>query len=270
MNHYEVLQVDPRAEPEVIEAAYRRLMRKYHPDIMDADRRDDPDIQRRVREINKAYEVLRDPFQRAAYDAELRSVVAESPLQLEKREYSARCGRTGKSFVVILARKKGASGPFRVMGIGPVKDDGKKVRGFASRLLGALHRRDVTDVRDHSDLDINELEELFSESDSLDFGNIDWAEYKCPACRREFVHPDGMRSTWGVCGKCGGIYCAGGIRRTLVGGVMNCPWCGTKRQVTYHVRPGDKTHKLVRGRRRTGEDKIALTDNHTKKLPPAG
>jgi DnaJ-class molecular chaperone len=28
---YEVLQVDPRAEAEIVEAAYRRLARKYHP-----------------------------------------------------------------------------------------------------------------------------------------------------------------------------------------------------------------------------------------------
>ncbi len=30
---YKVLQVDPEAEDEVIEAAYRRLARKYHPDV---------------------------------------------------------------------------------------------------------------------------------------------------------------------------------------------------------------------------------------------
>ena len=32
-NPYKVLQVDPEAEDEVIEAAYRRLARKYHPDV---------------------------------------------------------------------------------------------------------------------------------------------------------------------------------------------------------------------------------------------
>ncbi|HSD83576.1 MAG TPA: DnaJ domain-containing protein, partial [Anaerolineae bacterium] len=33
-NYYQILQVVPQAEPEVIEAAYRRLMRKYHPDVL--------------------------------------------------------------------------------------------------------------------------------------------------------------------------------------------------------------------------------------------
>lgn len=58
---YEVLQVDPRAEPEVVRAAYRVLARKYHPDHGgDA---------RRMIEINDAWDVLGDPSRRAAYDA---------------------------------------------------------------------------------------------------------------------------------------------------------------------------------------------------------
>ncbi len=63
-DYYRILQVDPAAEPEVIEAAYRRLCRKYHPDLNPS-----PEAERRMREINAAYAVLRDPVQRAAYDA---------------------------------------------------------------------------------------------------------------------------------------------------------------------------------------------------------
>jgi hypothetical protein len=269
LDYYEVLQVDPCAEPEVIEAAYRCLIRKYHPDMRDADERDDPEIQRRTREINEAYDVLRDPVRRAAYDTERQPGRAGSALHLEKREYPARCGRTRQSFLVILARGKGASGPFRVVGIGPVNDDGKKRGDWFRRLVRAF-RRGAADVRDPSDLDSKALYELFDESEALDFGNIDWAGYRCPVCRREFVHPDGMRSTWAVCGKCGGVYCTGGIRRTRVGGIASCPWCGTKRQVTYHVRPGAKAHKYVRGRRRTEGDSPALPGNPPRKLPPAG
>jgi curved DNA-binding protein CbpA len=58
---YEVLQVSPRAEPEVIRAAYRTLARKYHPDHGgDA---------RRMIDLNDAWDVLGDPNRRAAYDA---------------------------------------------------------------------------------------------------------------------------------------------------------------------------------------------------------
>ena len=58
---YEVLQVHPRAEPEVLRAAYRVLARKYHPDHGgDA---------RRMITLNDAWDVLGDPVKRAEYDA---------------------------------------------------------------------------------------------------------------------------------------------------------------------------------------------------------
>ena len=62
-NPYKVLQVDPSAEPEVIEAAFRRLARKYHPDVNPA-----PEAAARMRDLTAAYGTLRDPARRAAYD----------------------------------------------------------------------------------------------------------------------------------------------------------------------------------------------------------
>ena len=64
-NHYECLGVAPGAEDAVIRAAYRALMRLYHPDM-----NDDGQAQSRVREITAAFAVLRDPQKRAAYDAQ--------------------------------------------------------------------------------------------------------------------------------------------------------------------------------------------------------
>ncbi|MGQ9552927.1 MAG: DnaJ domain-containing protein [Anaerolineae bacterium] len=60
---YKILQVDPDAEPEVVEAAYRRLALKYHPDVSTA-----PDAAERMRDLNMAYEVLGDAGKRARYD----------------------------------------------------------------------------------------------------------------------------------------------------------------------------------------------------------
>jgi len=62
VDYYRILQVDPEADPDVVEAAYKRLARKYHPDL-----NPDPDANRRMQEINLAYEVLGDPQKRAEY-----------------------------------------------------------------------------------------------------------------------------------------------------------------------------------------------------------
>ena len=62
---YKTLQVDPEAEDEVIQAAYRRLARKYHPDVMPG-----PEAATRMAAINAAWARLGDPLARAAVDRE--------------------------------------------------------------------------------------------------------------------------------------------------------------------------------------------------------
>lgn len=63
---YQVLQVDPMAEQEVVDAAYKRLALKYHPDTSKA-----PDASDRMREIIEAHGVLTDPKKRERYDASI-------------------------------------------------------------------------------------------------------------------------------------------------------------------------------------------------------
>jgi curved DNA-binding protein CbpA len=62
---YRVLQVDPSADSDVIEAAYKRLARKYHPD----HNRGDPSAEERMKRINEAFRVLGKAHLRAEYDA---------------------------------------------------------------------------------------------------------------------------------------------------------------------------------------------------------
>jgi molecular chaperone DnaJ len=60
---YELLGVDRDADADALKKAYRRLARKYHPDV-----NPDPEAQERFKEISNAYEVLSDPQKRAVYD----------------------------------------------------------------------------------------------------------------------------------------------------------------------------------------------------------
>ncbi|HLF11659.1 MAG TPA: DnaJ domain-containing protein, partial [Gammaproteobacteria bacterium] len=62
-DYYEVMGVARDASPEDIKRTYRRLARKYHPDVSK-----EADAEERFKELGEAYEVLRDPEKRAAYD----------------------------------------------------------------------------------------------------------------------------------------------------------------------------------------------------------
>ena len=65
LDPYTTLQVDSEAEDEVIVAAYRRLARKYHPDVTAG-----PEAAARMTAINAAWELIGDPKKRAAFDRE--------------------------------------------------------------------------------------------------------------------------------------------------------------------------------------------------------
>lgn len=62
-DYYAVLGVARDASAEEIKRAWRKLARKYHPDVSK-----EPDAEKRMKEINEAFEVLGDPEKRAAYD----------------------------------------------------------------------------------------------------------------------------------------------------------------------------------------------------------
>ena len=62
-DYYAVMSVEKSATPEDIKRAHRKLARKYHPDVSK-----EKDAEARFKELAEAYDVLKDPEKRAAYD----------------------------------------------------------------------------------------------------------------------------------------------------------------------------------------------------------
>ncbi len=152
---YKVLQVDPEAEDEVIQAAYRRLAQKYHPDVAG------PVGAERMTAINAAWALLRDPAQRAALDRERRAaperpsrpgegssaghrsaVPTPPPPETVSPDWTSGRSSQGGGYDPSRMREPeglGAAGPPPGNPVGSVLNFGR----FAGWSLGEIGRRDV-------------------------------------------------------------------------------------------------------------------------------
>jgi TonB family protein len=86
IDYYEILGISETSEPEVIAAAYKAMMRKYHP-----DNNKSPSADERARLINEAYDVLKSPLRRREYDAKR----SQSKLQRNASSLSERSSIAG-------------------------------------------------------------------------------------------------------------------------------------------------------------------------------
>jgi curved DNA-binding protein len=90
-DYYDVLGVSRGANPDEIQQAYRKLARRHHPDV-----NRDPAAEERFKEINEAYQVLKDPQTRKRYDRfgpDFRQI----PEGFEEEEATGARGRPGGS-----------------------------------------------------------------------------------------------------------------------------------------------------------------------------
>ena len=70
-NYYEILQVDKNASSEIIEKAYKTLVKKYHPDLQENNLKEN--YEEKIKKINEAYEILSDEEKRKNYDLNLKN-----------------------------------------------------------------------------------------------------------------------------------------------------------------------------------------------------
>ena len=92
-NYYKYLQVYEQAEQEVIEAAYRRLAKKYHPDINSSK-----EAEEKMKLINQAYDILSDHVKRKEYDAWLSSMISRKN---PGERYKGRNSERGREYIDI-------------------------------------------------------------------------------------------------------------------------------------------------------------------------
>lgn len=84
MDHYELLEVHPRASSRAVSRAYRDLTRRYHPDVYPPEKR--AWAHAKMTEIAEAYRVLGDPTLRSEYDKQLGGGPAPSTTSTAKRD----------------------------------------------------------------------------------------------------------------------------------------------------------------------------------------
>jgi curved DNA-binding protein CbpA len=76
VDHYKTLGVSPDAEFEVVKAAYKAMIAKYHPDVFNGDR---TFAEEKAKAINAAFDILSDPAKRAQHDKERRAASGGEP-----------------------------------------------------------------------------------------------------------------------------------------------------------------------------------------------
>jgi hypothetical protein len=158
-DYYRILQVDPSADPDVIQAAYRRLASRLHPDA--AGRSDGTPDAERMAALNAAYAVLSDPAQRSRYDASMglsarlpaAPAAQRSPSQppagtrqeIRPMPYSAEISRANPTLFVFLLDQSGSmSDPFGGVqsnaqsGAGGVASKAAGVADAVNRMLSNL------------------------------------------------------------------------------------------------------------------------------------
>lgn len=70
-NYYELLEIDRNASPEIIEKAYKTLVKKYHPDLQSESVKSD--YEEILKQINEAYEILSDEDKKRIYDLSIQT-----------------------------------------------------------------------------------------------------------------------------------------------------------------------------------------------------
>ncbi len=94
IDYYKILEIPKAASPEDIKKAYRKLARKYHPDLNPNNK----EAEKKFKEINEANEVLSHPENRKKYDQYGKDWEHADVFEAEKKQQNQSQRRTGRQF----------------------------------------------------------------------------------------------------------------------------------------------------------------------------
>src|SRR5213596_462238 len=206
-DYYRTLGVDKNADEKTIKSAYRRLARKYHPDVAKTK-----DAGERFKEIGEAYEVLSDPQKRQRYDT----------LGPDWQRYAAAGPGAAGGVTANYSSDLGDLGDFSeffrtVFGDLGGRRTGRGVGFDAEDLFGSRRSRRGQDVQANVEITLEEASSGTRRTFSLDY------DEPCPSCH-------GAGNVKGQpCATCGG------------GG-----WQRARRQVDVKIPAGVKRGQRVR------------------------
>lgn len=192
-DYYEVLGVGRQATDEELKKAFRRLARQYHPDV-----NKEPDAEARFKEVNEAYEVLRDPQKREAYD---------------------RFGHAGVS-------QNGGFGDFQGFGGFGFGDIFEEFFGFGTR-SGAARRGPARGADLRAQLTLSFEEAVFGAEKEIEVTRREL----CTECGGSGAEPGSQPRR---CPECNGRGEVRRVQQTLFGSFVNvtpCPRCAGRGEV---------------------------------------
>ena len=251
-NYYKILQVDPAAEKEVIEVAYRRLLKKYHPDVAIQNEQTFVDNTEKIRDIIEAYETLSEDESRRKYDDAYKNYIAE----VNRRKFDQtdphdifktvlmKCSVSTQTYKMYIAKKANWDGPYIVQGFELVdqetatsaaKNNPWSLQGIVDKVRGTGKNELAVISKDDGD------------HDAIGLGDIEWIGVRCPDCAAAIEIKPGIYSLFSVCARCHQMMCIGNGIKGLAGYHIQCPWCNKKNLIMKTIKTGSKSGLKITG-----------------------
>ncbi len=223
-DYYDILGVDRGASQDEIKRAYRRLAKKYHPDL---NKDNTKDAEEKFKEVSEAYEVLSDQQKRANYDRFGHDGVDFGPGGFDWSHFTRFSDIEdifGDLFRDFFGGGRGFGRGGVGAGVGSSIFDEFFGRGYTRAAEGRYRPERGSDVRYGLEIDLEEAAKGMEKEISI------VKEEQCPSCKGTGASSGGL----GTCSTCGGT---GQTRKVQRQGfaqfvsISTCPRCGGRGKV---------------------------------------